>query len=132
MDKMLVVGKAQAKGKGFWKSALPVVAGVGVALVAGVAMASSGGPFADFFNNFLTGELAPSIGAIGVAGGVIYGGIHAFKHDYGKAGLGLATAAGGGFVIHQFGWFGQQAGVSAATLGGHVAMLSAFAHALGL
>jgi len=131
MGQQMVVREKVGKGRGFWKSALPVLVGVGAAMVSGVAMASSGGPFG-YFSNFIHGELVPGIGSIGVAGGVVYAAIHGFKHDYGKMGMGIGTAAAGGFIIHHYGWFGQQAGVSAATLGAHAPLVAMIAHGLGL
>lgn len=93
----------------------------------GVAMAATGGPFGAI-SNFVQTNFMPFIGSVGIAGGIGYAGIHAFKHDYGKAGVGVGTAAGGGFLINQYGWFGQQAGISAATLGGHLSPGGALAH----
>ncbi|OCX68129.1 MULTISPECIES: hypothetical protein [Acidithiobacillus] len=94
------------------------------------AMASSGGPFGKI-SNFIQSNFMPFIGSVGIAGGIGYGAVHAFKHDYGKSAVGIGTAAGGGFMISQYGWFGQQAGISAATLGGHVALMAPFLHLLG-
>ncbi|AEK57827.1 hypothetical protein A5904_05690 [Acidithiobacillus caldus] len=110
---------------------VPYVAGAAAMLVADAALAATGGPFASI-GNFIQQNFMPAIGSIGIAGGIGYGAIHAFKHDYGKAIVGIGTAAGGGFVIHQYGWFGQQAGIQAATLGGHITVASALGHALGL
>ena len=110
---------------------VPYVAGAAAMLVADAALAASGGPFGDI-SNFVQQNFMPFIGTVGIAGGVGYAGVHAFKHDYGKAGMGIGTAAGGGFLISQYGWFGQQAGIQAATLGGHITVAAALGHALGL
>jgi len=110
---------------------VPYVAGATAMLVADVALAASGGPFGDI-SNFVQQNFMPFIGSVGVAGGIGYGAVHAFKHDYGKAAVGIGTAAGGGFLIAQYGWFGQQAGIQAATLGGHITAAVALGHALGL
>lgn len=132
MAEMMVgkVGASKSLRSGFRK-VLPYAVGVAAMAVAGVALASSGGPFGAI-SQFIQSNFMPFIGSVGVAGGIGYAGVHAFKHDYGKAGMGVGTAAGGGFLISQYGWFGQQAGISAATLGGHVATLAVFRHALGL
>ncbi|QER46008.1 hypothetical protein [Acidithiobacillus caldus] len=98
---------------------------------AGVALASSGGPFSAIFN-FIDQNFLPALGAIGVIGGVGYGAIHAFKHDYGKAVVGLGVATGGGFVVKQSNWFSGQAGVSAATIGHHLTTVEPIVRALGL
>jgi len=109
-----------------------VALGVGLTLVGiTAALASSGGPFGAI-SNFIQTNFMPFIGAVGVAGGVGYGAVHAFKHDYGKAAVGIGTAAGGGFLISQYGWFGQQAGISAAVLGQHAGLIATLAHGLGL
>lgn len=101
-------------------------------LGAGAAMASSGGPFGDM-TNFLQQNMMPGVAAIGIIGGVGYAAVHAFKHDYGKATVGMGVAAGGGFVIKNSSWFSQQAGISAATLGHHAALIIPALHAvLGL
>ena len=131
MGQQMVVREKVGKGRGFWKSALPVLVGVGMAMVADVAMAASGGPFGDI-SSFIQNNFMPFIGSVGVAGGIGYGAVHAFKHDYGKAAMGVGTAAGGGFLISQDAWFGQQAGVTAATMGAHVSTLALIAHGLGL
>ncbi|AIA55720.1 hypothetical protein [Acidithiobacillus caldus] len=110
---------------------VPLAAGVAALLVADVALAATGGPFGAI-GNFIQQNFMPAIGSIGIAGGIGYGAIHAFKHDYGKAIMGIGTAAGGGFLISQYGWFGQQAGIQAATLGGHITVAAALGHALGL
>ncbi|MGC9217726.1 MAG: hypothetical protein ACP5FM_13765, partial [Acidithiobacillus sp.] len=87
-------------------------------------------------STFIQTNFMPAVGSIGIAGGVGYAGVHAFKHDYGKAAVGVGTAAGGGFLISQYGWFGQQAGISAATLGQHAGLIATlangFARGLGL
>ena len=109
-----------------------VLVGVGMTLLGtATAMAAAGGPFGAI-SNFIQQNFMPFIGSVGVAGGVGYGAIHAFKHDYGKAAVGIGTAAGGGFVISQYGWFGQQAGIQAAVLGQHAGLLATMAHGLGL
>ncbi|WP_226834014.1 hypothetical protein [Acidithiobacillus ferrooxidans] len=109
-----------------------VLVGVGMTLLGtATAMAAAGGPFGAI-SNFIQQNFMPFIGSVGVAGGVGYGAIHAFKHDYGKAAVGIGTAAGGGFVISQYGWFGQQAGIQAAVLGQHAGLLATLAHGLGL
>jgi hypothetical protein len=106
--------------------------GLGLTLMGtAAALASSGGPFGAI-SNFIQTNFMPFIGAVGVAGGVGYGAVHAFKHDYGKAAVGIGTAAGGGFFISQYGWFGQQAGISAAVLGQHAGLIATLAHGLGL
>ncbi len=112
---------------------VPLAAGVAALLVADVALAATGGPFGDI-SNFIQHNFMPAIGSIGIAGGIGYGAVHAFKHDYGKAAVGIGTAVAGGFIIHQYGWFGQQAGVyiQSATLGGHITVAAALGHALGL
>lgn len=115
-------------GRAWVRSAL----GLGLSLAGiGVAMAATGGPFGDI-SNFISSNFMPFVGSVGIAGGIGYGAIHAFKHDYGKAGVGIATAAGGGFLIHQYGWFSTQAGITAATLGAHVSVLATALHGLGL
>lgn len=106
--------------------------GVGLTLAGtAAALAATGGPFGDI-SNFVQQNFMPFIGSVGVAGGVGYGAVHAFKHDYGKAAVGIGTAAGGGFLIAQYGWFGQQAGITAAVLGQHAGLLATLAHGLGL
>jgi hypothetical protein len=106
--------------------------GVGLTLAGtAAALAANGGPFGDI-SNFIQQNFMPFIGSVGVAGGVGYGAVHAFKHDYGKAAVGIGTAAGGGFLIAQYGWFGQQAGITAAVLGQHAGLLATLAHGLGL
>lgn len=106
--------------------------GVGLTLAGtAAALAATGGPFGDI-SNFIQQNFMPFIGSVGVAGGVGYGAVHAFKHDYGKAAVGIGTAAGGGFLIAQYGWFGQQAGIQAAVLGQHAGLLATLAHGLGL
>lgn len=108
---------------------------VGLMVAAEAAMAASGGPFGKI-STFIQSNFMPFIGSVGIAGGIGYAGVHAFKHDYGKAGVGIGTAAGGGFLVSQYGWFGQQAGISAATLGAHAPLIATFAshasHVLGL
>ncbi len=107
------------------------VLGVGAALLPVAALAATGGPFGSI-SNFFDQVFMPAVGSIGIAGGIGYGAIHLFKHDYGKGTVGIATAAGGGFIIHQYGWFGQQAGISAAVIGSHAGLLTTLAHGLGL
>lgn len=109
-----------------------VLTGLGLTMLGtAAAMAASGGPFGSI-SNFIQTNFMPAIGSIGVAGGIGYGAIHAFKHDYGKAAVGIGTAAGGGFIISQYGWFGQQAGISAAVIGQHAGLIATLAHGLGL
>lgn len=108
-----------------------VLAGAGLTLLGTTAaLASSGGPFSNI-STFINTNFFPAIGSIGIGGGIAYGAIHAFKHDYGKSIVGIGTAAAGGFVISQYGWFGQQAGISAAVLGQHAGLLTTLAHGLG-
>lgn len=109
--------------------------GLMLAVGTGMALASSGGPFGTI-STFVENNFLPAIGTIGVVGGIGYGAIHAFKHDYGRAVVGLGTATGGGIVAAQSSWFSQQAGVSAATIGQHVAAhaatLASMLHSFGL
>ncbi|MEY2340948.1 hypothetical protein AB4090_02425 [Acidithiobacillus sp. IBUN Pt1247-S3] len=122
----------QHKGGSALRRNWQVLAGMGLTLLGTtVAMAASGGPFGSI-SNFIQTNFMPAIGSIGVAGGIGYGAIHAFKHDYGKAAVGIGTAAGGGFIISQYGWFGQQAGISAAVIGQHAGLIATLAHGLGL
>lgn len=130
MSQLIAVEK-NARSKARRTRLLKVLVGLGATAFAGAALAASGGPFGAI-SNFIQTNFMPAIGSIGVAGGIGYGAIHAFKHDYGKAAVGIGTAAGGGFVISQYGWFGQQAGISAATLGQHAPLISTIAHGLGL
>jgi hypothetical protein len=95
------------------------------------AFAASGGPFSAI-SNFVNMNLLPAVGSVGVAGGIGYGAIHAFKHDYGKAILGVGTAAGGGFLISQSSWVVSQTGISSAVIGAHVPLMAAALHAIGL
>ncbi len=116
-----------------WKKlmARSAVAVTGLA-VAGIAVASTaGGPFSTI-DTFATGTLLPGVGAIGVLGGVGYGGLHFFKHDYGKGTMGAATAVAGGVVLANSSWFAGKAGVSAATLGAHLPLALLALHAIGL
>jgi hypothetical protein len=130
MENAIAVNRSNEKGRA--RRILKALLGVGVAFASiGVAMAASGGPFGDI-SNFIQSNFMPFIGSVGVAGGIGYAAVHAFKHDYGKAGMGIGTAAGGGFLISQYGWFGQQAGISAATMGQHISTLAMVAHGLGL
>lgn len=101
------------------------------ALGIGVALASSGGPFSAM-SNFLDQDMMPGVASIGIIGGIGYAAIHAFKHDYGKATVGMGVAAGGGFVVKNSSWFTQQTGISAATIGHHAPLIATALHALGL
>lgn len=123
----------KTKNRFDWKKlmARSAIAVAGVA-VAGVAVASTaGGPFSAIMT-FITTNIVPGVGAIGVAGGVGYGAVHLFKHDYGKGTMGAATAVGGGIVIANSSWFASQAGVSAATIGVHLPLAVLTLHAIGL
>ncbi|MHB8201953.1 hypothetical protein [Acidithiobacillus sp.] len=105
---------------------------LGLSLLGTVAaFAASGGPFSAI-SNFINTNLLPAVASIGVAGGIGYGGIHAFKHDYGKAIVGLGTAAGGGFLISNSSWVVSQTGVSSATIGAHAPLLVTALHVFGL
>lgn len=120
--------EVKAVKKGAVRPWMKAAMGLGLSLAGvGVALAATGGPFNDI-TNFISSNFMPFVGTVGIAGGVGYAGIHAFKHDYGKSGVGLATAAGGGFLIHQYGWFANQAGITAATLGAHVPLAVAALH----
>lgn len=101
------------------------------ALGAGVAMASTGGPFGKI-SSFLNTNFLPGIGAIGIAGGVGYAAVHAFKHDYGKAVVGLGVAAGGGFFIANSSWVQTKTGISSATIGAHLPVIHAALHVIGV
>lgn len=106
--------------------------GLGLTLVGTVAaFASSGGPF-PAMETFLNNTMLPGVASIGVLGGLGYAGIHAFKHDYGKATVGLGVAAGGGIIIKNSSWVVQQTGVSAATIGHHLPLAITALHAIGL
>lgn len=110
-----------------------LVADVAILSALGTAFAlasTAGGPFGDI-ENFVTTNFLPAIGAIGVAGGIGYGSIHMFKHDYGRGILGFGTSVAGGFAVAQSSWFSSKAGVSAATIGGHLSAVSSFIHLLG-
>ena len=96
-----------------------------------VALAASGGPFGAI-SNFINTNFMPGVGSIGIAGGIGYAAIHGFKHDYGKAIVGLGTAAGGGFLISNSAWVVSQTGVSSATIGAHVPLITTALHAIGL
>lgn len=105
---------------------------LGLSLLGTVAaLAASGGPFSAI-SNFLNTNMLPGVAAIGIAGGIGYAGIHAFKHDYGKATVGLGVAAGGGFIIKNSQWVVGQTGVSSATIGAHLPLLTTALHAFGL
>lgn len=117
--------------KGAVRGWLRAAVGLGLGLVGGVAMATTSGPFGDI-ESFVTKNFLPFIGVVGLAGGVGYAGIHAFKHDYGKAGLGIATAGGGGFLVMNSPWFAGKAGITAATIGAHVPLVVATLHGFGL
>ena len=95
------------------------------------ALAAAGGPFSSM-DSFVTNTVLPGVGTIGVLGGLGYGGVHAFKHDYGRSIVGLATAAFGGFVISQSSWVVSQTGISSATIGAHAPLLATALHAFGL
>ena len=95
------------------------------------ALAASGGPFSAI-SNFLNTNMMPGVASIGVVGGIGYAAIHAFKHDYGKATVGMGVAAGGGFIIHNSAWVVSQTGVSSATIGAHLPLLTTALHAFGL
>lgn len=101
------------------------------ALGMGAALASTGGPFGKI-SSFLSTNFMPGIGAIGVAGGVGYAAVHAFKHDYGKAVVGLGVAAGGGFFISNSSWVQTKTGISSATIGAHLPVIHAALHAFGM
>lgn len=104
---------------------------VGLSLLPAVAFASTGGPFSAM-TNFLKTNMMPGVAAIGILGGLGYAGVHAFKHDYGKATVGLGVAAGGGFIISNSAWVVSQTGVSSATIGAHLPLLATALHAFGL
>lgn len=115
-------------------SALAISVDVAVLTVLGtvVAMASTaGGPFSQI-SNFVSTNFLPAIGSVGVMGGIGYGAIHAFRHKYGEAIVGLGVATAGGFVVGNSSWFSSQAGVSAATIGSHLPVLHSVLHALGV
>ncbi|WP_226827514.1 hypothetical protein [Igneacidithiobacillus copahuensis] len=126
-----VIGK-QHESRAALSRTSQVLATLGLTLLGtAAALAASGGPFGSI-SNFIQTNFMPFIGSVGIAGGIGYGAIHAFKHDYGKAAVGIGTAAGGGFIISQYGWFGQQAGISAAVIGQHAGLFTTLAHGLGL
>jgi hypothetical protein len=107
--------------------------GLGLLAVGTVAAmaASAGGPFSAM-NTFMNNVLLPGIGGLGVAGGIGYAAVHAFKHDYGKSAVGAGVAVAGGLVMKNSTWFQSQAQVSAATIGHHVPLIAAALHAVGL
>ena len=116
------------------RSFLPIVVDVTILSALGTVAAlaaTAGGPFSQI-SNFISANFLPAIGSIGVMGGIGYGAIHAFKHDYGRAVVGLGVATGGGFVVGNSSWFSSQAGVSAATIGGHLPVIHALLHAVGV
>lgn len=94
-----------------------------------VALASTGGPFSAM-NTFVSTNLLPGVASIGILGGLGYAAIHAFKHDYGKATLGMGVAAGGGFIVSNSAWVVSQTGVSSATIGAHLPLMATALHAL--
>lgn len=101
------------------------------ALGIGVALASSTGPFSAM-STFLTNDMMPGVASVGILGGIGYAAIHAFKHDYGKATVGMGVAAGGGVVVKNSSWFVTQTNISAATIGHHAHLITAALHAIGL
>ena len=115
------------------KSAVNRVAvATGLSLLGTVAaFAAAGGPFSAM-SNFLNTNLMPGVASIGIVGGLGYAAIHAFKHDYGKATMGLGVAAGGGFIVSNSQWVVGQTGVSSATIGQHLPLLVTALHAFGL
>jgi len=110
-----------------------IAMGLGLLAVGTVAaMASSaGGPFSAM-NTFMNTTLLPGIGGLGVAGGIGYAAVHAFKHDYGKSAVGAGVAVAGGLVMKNSSWFQSQAQVSAATIGHHLPLIATALHAVGL
>lgn len=105
---------------------------IGLSVIGTVAaMAASGGPFSAM-TNFLKTNMMPGVATIGILGGLGYAGIHAFKHDYGKATVGLGVAAGGGFIISNSAWVVSQTGVSSATIGAHLPLMVTALHAFGM
>lgn len=105
---------------------------LGLSLVGTVAaLAASGGPFSAM-DNFVKTNMLPGVATIGILGGLGYAGIHAFKHDYGKATMGMGVAAGGGFIVSNSAWVVSQTGVSSATIGAHLPLVTTALHALGL
>ena len=95
------------------------------------ALAASGGPFSAI-SNFINTNMMPGVASIGIAGGLGYAAIHAFKHDYGKATMGMGVAAGGGFIVSNSQWVVSQTGVSSATIGAHLPLITTALHAVGL
>ncbi|MHB8249610.1 MAG: hypothetical protein ACYDCX_12105 [Acidithiobacillus sp.] len=105
---------------------------LGLSLVGTVAaFAASGGPFSAI-SNFLNTNMMPGVASIGIVGGLGYAAIHAFKHDYGKATMGMGVAAGGGFIVRNSQWVVGQTGVSSATIGQHLPLMVTALHAFGL
>ena len=105
---------------------------LGLSLVGTVAaFAASGGPFSAI-SNFINTNMMPGVASIGIVGGLGYAAIHAFKHDYGKATMGMGVAAGGGFIVSNSQWVVSQTGVSSATIGAHLPLLTTALHAFGL
>lgn len=116
----------------FKSAVIRTTAGMGLTLLGTVAaFAASGGPFSAI-TNFLSTNMMPGVASIGILGGVGYAGVHAFKHDYGKATVGLGVAAGGGFIINNSSWVVSQTGVSSATIGAHLPLMVTALHSLGL
>ena len=106
--------------------------GLGLSLLGtAVALAASGGPFSAI-SDFVNKNFMPGVGSIGIAGGIGYAAIHAFKHDYGKATVGLGVAAGGGFLISNSNWVVSQTGITSATIGAHLPLITTALHAIGL
>ena len=105
---------------------------LGVSLAGTVAaFAASGGPFSAI-QNFLSTNMMPGVASIGILGGLGYAAIHAFKHDYGKATMGMGVAAGGGFIVSNSQWVVSQTGVSSANIGAHLPLIATALHAVGL
>lgn len=126
--------EAVNKGKKFGIKARDIAVGLGLtALGIGVSMAGTAGPFGAI-STFVNTNFLPGVGTIGVAGGIGYAAVHAFKHDYGKATVGLGVAAGGGFFIANSSWVVTQTKMaSAATIGGaHIPLIESALHAFGM
>lgn len=126
-----VAVEAVAVKKGAIRPWMTAAVGLGLMLAGDVAMAATSGPFGKI-NTFIQSNFLPFVGSVGLAGGIGYGAIHAFKHDYGKAGVGIAAAAAGGFMVVNSPWFATKAGVTAATLGAHVPLVVMALHSVGL
>lgn len=128
------VAQAENRRSFLGRASLGIAADVVVLTALGTVAAvasTAGGPFSQI-SNFISTNFLPAIGSIGVMGGIGYGAIHAFKHDYGRAVVGLGVATGGGFVVGNSSWFSSQAGVSAATIGGHLSIIHTLLHAVGV